>query len=173
MTTTSKSTAHNESPARTDAETRLWDALRGHPGHTTRDLAGHAGIGQSTATKTLARWETEGHVARSGGGMIGGRRVPSTWTIEYQPPDNRGHTRLHRGELRTMVSAFLHSSDERGHAHTPGEIARALGRSAGAVSNALDRLQAENLVTQTSTGPRRFTLADTDADSNSEDGAKR
>lgn len=171
MTTTNKSTAHDKSPARTVAETRLWDALRAHPGHTARDLAGHAGIGESTATKALARWETDGRVARSGDGMIGGRRVPSTWTIAYESPEGGGRSRLRRGELRTMISAFLHSSDEHGHAHTPGEIARALGRSAGAVSNALDRLCEENIVRQTSSQPRRFTLAD--ADARSEKGTQR
>ena len=52
--------------------------------------------------------------------------------------------RLGNGELRRQVAAWL---DENPGPHTPGTIARALDRSAGAVGNALktlaDRAQAE------------------------------
>ena len=47
--------------------------------------------------------------------------------------------RLGQGELRRLIAAHLAASPG---AHTPGEIARALGKSAGAVGNALTTLAA-------------------------------
>jgi DNA-binding Lrp family transcriptional regulator len=45
--------------------------------------------------------------------------------------------------------------------HSPTAVAKTLGRSAGAVSNALDRLAADGTIVQTSQKPRRFTAART------------
>ena len=57
--------------------------------------------------------------------------------------------RLGNGELRRQVAAWL---DENPGPHTPGTIAKALGRSAGAVGNALktlaDRGEAELAIRQ-------------------------
>lgn len=77
-------------PARTDTETKLWDALTAHPGATTAALASHAGIGASTAGKNLARWLRDGHVTRAPGRIgddgSGNRRGAGTWTIAAATP---------------------------------------------------------------------------------------
>jgi DNA-binding MarR family transcriptional regulator len=63
-------------------------------------------------------------------------------------------TRLGKSQLRALVLAHLHA-----HPHqetSPTLVAKTLGRSAGAVGNALDKLAAEGAIIQTSTAPRRF-----------------
>src|SRR5690349_21462074 len=56
------------------AHTRLWTALTGLPGATAAELADAAGIGRSTAGKTLATLETSGMARRQPGGFDGKRR---------------------------------------------------------------------------------------------------
>ena len=65
--------------------------------------------------------------------------------------------RLLPGGLHGMVEDFLraHPNEEFG----PGAIAKALSRSSGAVSNALDRMVVSDLAVQTSSKPKRFQLA--------------
>lgn len=83
-TSTAQPTA-NGTPARTATETKLWNALTARPGVTTAELAGHAGIGASTAGKALSRWLSAGHVTRAAGAVdddgSGKRRAAGTWTI--------------------------------------------------------------------------------------------
>ncbi|GLY86050.1 AAA family ATPase [Actinoallomurus iriomotensis] len=70
--------------------------------------------------------------------------------------------RLGQGELRRQVAAHLTATPG---AHTPGQIARALGnRSSGAVANALETLTASGHAAQVNTKPRRFTATPTTAD---------
>jgi nitric oxide reductase NorQ protein len=64
-----------------------------------------------------------------------------------------GSGRLGQGELRRRVAAHLAATPG---AHTPGAIARALGRSAGAVGNALDTLVAHGHAEQVTSHPRRY-----------------
>jgi hypothetical protein len=67
--------------------------------------------------------------------------------------------RLSPGELRRQVAAFLVTNPGD---HTPGDIARALvGRSSGAVGNALDTLAAGGAARLTSAKPRKFTATAT------------
>jgi nitric oxide reductase NorQ protein len=63
-------------------------------------------------------------------------------------------SRLGAGELRRQVAAHLAAHP--GRTFTPGEIARELHRSAGAVGNALDTLAARGQAEKTSTAPRRY-----------------
>jgi nitric oxide reductase NorQ protein len=77
---------------------------------------------------------------------------PSSSTPPTSTPPGTG--RLGQGELRRQVAVHLDS--HRGTAFTPGEIARALGRSAGAVGNALDVLTDDGHAEQTSHRPRRY-----------------
>jgi nitric oxide reductase NorQ protein len=62
--------------------------------------------------------------------------------------------RLGAGELRRQVAAHLAAHP--GRTFTPGEIARELDRSAGAVGNALDTLAARGQAERTGTAPRRY-----------------
>ncbi|MQA02163.1 MAG: hypothetical protein GEV07_05360 [Streptosporangiales bacterium] len=141
-----RAASEHYSPARTDAEQRLWEALRSHTGITANGLASLAGIGRSTATKTLARWANAGHVARTPADRAAtGPRATSTWTITptLKGQTETGQRRLGSGELRAAVLDYLNAPDRHGESYTPGQVARLLGRSAGAVTNALHRLASD------------------------------
>ncbi|MBQ0923069.1 MarR family transcriptional regulator [Saccharopolyspora endophytica] len=62
--------------------------------------------------------------------------------------------RLAKGELRGMVEDYLTAHP--GAEFSPGQIAKALDRSAGAVNNALHKLADEGYAHQTQTSPKRF-----------------
>jgi DNA-binding MarR family transcriptional regulator len=158
----------------------LLDALTGRPGATAADLADAAGIGRSTAGKLLTKLAAEGGVLRQPGGRQGGRPSADRWTLLASTPaaatqdrstaspaptaeagdpeqSRRESGRLGAGELRRLVLACL--ADHPGQALSPTVIAKALGRSAGAVSNALTVLAGQGAVVQTQVKPRRYTLA--------------
>lgn len=133
---------------------------------TTAELAETTGLGRSTVGKTLTALETAGRATRTLGGRDGGRKQPDRWTLattEAAPPGdgtagNGGAERLGKGQLRTLVLDHLQASP--GEDHSPTQVAKALGgRSSGAVGNALLKLAADGVVTQTSEKPRRFTYA--------------
>ncbi|MFJ5989323.1 hypothetical protein [Lentzea sp. NPDC092896] len=65
--------------------------------------------------------------------------------------------RLPPGGLHGMVEDFLraHPNEDFG----PGAIAKSLGRSSGAVSNALDKMAASGVVVRTCPKPKRFRLS--------------
>jgi predicted transcriptional regulator len=67
--------------ARTEAEDKLWEALRAHPNNTAPFLAGAANIGRSTAGKILAKWTKDGSVTRTPGIAQGGGRAADLWAI--------------------------------------------------------------------------------------------
>jgi hypothetical protein len=69
--------------------------------------------------------------------------------------------RLRQGELRRLVAAHLAADPAR--AFTPGEIARALDRSAGAVGNALATLADHGHAEEVSNRPRRYRATATTA----------
>ena len=73
-----------------------------------------------------------------------------------------GTGRLGSGELRRRVAAILIDSPRA--AFTPGEIARTLGRSAGAVGNALNVLADRGQAELVATGPRRYRATATTGD---------
>src|SRR6266511_2442573 len=69
------------------------DALRQHPDATAAGLAGLAGIGRSTASRTLANLETAGRVARQRGkSEAAGRTAPDRWTLVPDTPADRAET---------------------------------------------------------------------------------
>lgn len=72
-----------------NAGDRLWAALRARPGSTADQLAGEAGIGRSTAAKILARWITDGTVARV---PTDGKRSASRFTIPAANADTAPDT---------------------------------------------------------------------------------
>jgi hypothetical protein len=156
-------------------------ALAGHPGSTAAELAEAAGMGQSTATKALAALEADGRALRLPGGRgQNGRRQPDRWSppeppapptdpepepepaavgpsAARRPGDEYMGARLGRGELAGLVLAFM--ADRPGEAVGPAAVAKVLGRSAGAVSNALGRLAEAGTVTLVGDAPRRYRLA--------------
>jgi predicted transcriptional regulator len=154
-------------------------ALSAHPGSTAAELSEAAGVGQSTAAKALAALEADGQALRLPGGRgQNGRRQPDRWSppeppaptadpepetapagrpAGRRPGDEYMGARLGRGELAGMVLALL--ADRPGEAVGPAAVAKALGRSAGAVSNALGRLAEAGTVTLVGESPRRYRLA--------------
>ncbi|MGH3693791.1 MAG: hypothetical protein ACRDRX_07350 [Pseudonocardiaceae bacterium] len=67
--------------------------------------------------------------------------------------------RLPPGGLRGLVEDWLR--DHPGERFSPSAIGKALGRSSGAVANALDKLVADGYAAQTCDKPKRFTAART------------
>jgi MarR family len=195
-------------------------ALRQHPDATAAELAETAGIGRSTAGKTLANLEAQGQVTRRHGKSEGRKPTPDRWTLarnahdadaepEQQPvaaageptaepadtaqgssqaprveaappatvtstrveavppvagtPDadqpagGTGGLRLRPGALRALVHAWL--AERPGQEFTPTRIGKELGRSAGAVGNALATMTDHGEVVQTSGRPRRYAIA--------------
>ncbi|MFF0532695.1 hypothetical protein ACFYT3_30510 [Nocardia amikacinitolerans] len=240
---------------RSDTTRALWAALRANPDRTTAALANIAGIGQSTARRLLAQWETAGcaqshtdsdsprapKIWNTGVGApattepdtapapadpapaqqatpepatpepVSAQAVtsadpgPVTPATEPDPevaspgpdapadpePDTTAETalaaptgddstdpapttptpaddtaaadaestaeRLPAGALRGQVEDFLHENP--GKEFTPHQIGKALNRSSGAVHNALVKLTDGGIARQTSTAPKKFTLA--------------
>lgn len=141
-------------PATTTTEAVL-AALDDQPDATTAELSAVTGLGRSTVGKALVALEHARRVRRTRGGRERGRRRPDRWTTRPAgDKEPRADGRLRRGVLRALVAEHLRQHAE--VEHTPTGVAKALGRSAGAVSNALDRLAADGAVEQTSITPRRF-----------------
>ncbi len=136
---------------------RVLAAVVASSGATATDLAEATGLGRSTATKALAALEQAGHVARTTGGRDSGRKQPDQWSppaADTHPADAAEAGRLGKGQLGSLVVGYV--QDRPGEEHSPTAIGKALGRSSGAVGNALTKLAAEGAVTETSAKPRRY-----------------
>jgi DNA-binding MarR family transcriptional regulator len=151
-------------PQQISTET-ITQALADHPEVTVADLAEVLGIGQSTAAKHLATLEVAGTARREPGGRDGGRRVADRWSATASAADDaandgpvRSTDRLARGELGTLVRAYLAARPGEDHGST--QIGKALGRSQGAVSNALARLEVAGDAQLVSASPRRYRIAE-------------
>ncbi|MEV4670896.1 MarR family transcriptional regulator [Actinomadura sp. NPDC049382] len=92
--------------------------------------------------------------AYSGSGLV--RRLVRA-AANGRPRTASGAPRSAPGEMRAKVAAHL--TGHRGVAFTPHEIAKVIGHSAGAVSNALDRLTEAGEAELVCDRPRRFTAA--------------
>ncbi|MHB1738602.1 MAG: helix-turn-helix domain-containing protein [Actinomycetes bacterium] len=153
-------------------------ALADRPGATAEQLAAATGLGRSTVTRALACLAADHRVTRSPGGREQGRRVADRWSLPQPAPsadkpisadeepgavrptgDRAAEGRLGRGELRSLIAARL--AAEPTAEFTPSRVAGLLGRSAGAVGNALTRMVEEGLAVQTSASPRRYRHAPT------------
>jgi DNA-binding transcriptional ArsR family regulator len=175
MTTTKLKTPKKPSKgAIPPAEDALRKALATQPDATAADLAAAAGLGRSTASKTLARLERAGQVRRHQGGRDGARRLPDRWTLattapalhttaeqDREPAENgtpaANHERLKPGQLEGLILTYMqeHPTEPLG----PGAIAKALQRSSGAVGNGLARLTRAKKVRQVNDKPRRYQIA--------------
>jgi hypothetical protein len=88
------------------------------------------------------------------------RRLIKT-AIKPRPRNGSGNPHAHPGELRVKVAAHLMAHP--GLQLTPHEIGKAIGHSAGAVANALDKLTESGQAVLTCDRPRRFTATVSDA----------
>ncbi len=163
------------------AADKLRAALIAAPGSTAVDLAASIGINKSTAGKILARWEAKGTAIRTARGVVDGRRAGDLWSAvatdvvepevvakpelaeavvpAREPFDPLPEGRLKSGALRALTEDYLrmHPGEEFGPTH----IGRALGRSQGAVNNALEKLTSAGTVVKTQEAPKRFAIAPT------------
>ena len=73
------------------------------------------------------------------------------------PKTDAGTSRLGSGQLRDMV--LKHLRDHPDEDFSPSAMGKSLARSSGAISNACDRLQADDAVIRTSDKPRKFRIA--------------
>jgi DNA-binding MarR family transcriptional regulator len=149
---------------------QILEVLTTHPGVTSAELAEVLGIGQSTGAKHLATLESTGTARREPGGREGGRRLADRWSTTTPVPSEatvddatgrdstRSADRLGRGALGALVREYLAARpcEDLG----PTQIGKALGRSQGAVSNALARLEAGGEAQLVSASPRRYRIVE-------------
>jgi predicted transcriptional regulator len=128
---------------------------------TNAQVAAVTGLGRSTAGKALAALERAGMARRSPGGSDGGRRLPDRWSVgsgQDRPSARSSSQRLRPGQLDGLVLEFVNANGEQSPLGVT-VVAKALGRSAGAVGNCLGRLAAAGQVRQVSEHPRRYRSA--------------
>jgi predicted transcriptional regulator len=151
---------------------------------TVAELAERTGLGASTVGKALTALEQRGQARRSPGGQDKGRRRPDRWasvpvttvpgrsapataatsetpaetagSVAPAPDRSRREDRLGRGKLAGLVLDSLHAGG--GQPMTAGAVAKTLDRSAGAVSNCLQRLADGGQVSLVEQSPRRYRL---------------
>ncbi len=156
----SKTKQTAEKPA---SEEAVLKALAGRPHATAADIASAAGLGRSTASKVLARLASTGEVRRIEGGRDGARRLPDRFALASAEPaaqatKPKAAEKLKPGQLDGLVLTFLKENADSGP-HGPSAVAKALGRSGGAIQNCLVRLARAKQVREVSEHPRRYTLA--------------
>lgn len=142
------------------SEQAVIDAMSASRKMTVADVAATAGVGRSTAAKALAKLEAADTAQRTPGGTRQGRHLPDRWSLTSRtkaPPRKNGPTaeRLRPGQLDGLV--LDHLQQNTGSALSPTSVAKALGRSSGAVANCLARLASTKRVRKTGDRPRRYT----------------
>jgi predicted transcriptional regulator len=110
-------TEHTRKPTATDA---VLAVLAAHPNATAAELAVHASVGRSTATKALADLTQTGRVRRVPGEGKPGRRAPDRWLRT----DNEAEQAL-PGEAQPQPAKAEPASERRG-ATASGSKARTL-----------------------------------------------
>jgi DNA-binding IclR family transcriptional regulator len=141
------------SPATTTR--KIIDILRATPNTTAADIAAATGLGRSTVSKQLAQLEGARQVNRTPGDRQDGRRAPDRWNLVAVDPKaaRDGRERLRPGQLDALVLDHVANQTE---PTGPVAVARALGRSSGAVANCLARLTTAGQLRQVSDRPRRY-----------------
>ncbi|MGH3614150.1 MAG: hypothetical protein ACRDRK_16460 [Pseudonocardia sp.] len=133
------------------------------------ELTGHTDLDPNTLTRVLVRYERAGVVRSVTDGRLARWSVLSPADVIAQAQESAraggSSARTRRpgvgdgavtpaGGLRGLVADHLvqHPAEE----FSPTQVANALGRSYGAVANALERLVEHGAAVQTSTSPRRY-----------------
>jgi DNA-binding IclR family transcriptional regulator len=146
------------SAAKPTSEEAVAKALASETEMTGAEIATATGLSRSTVGKALAALQRDGTVRRHRGGRDGRRRLPDRWSIgRGAERDDRARAatkRLRPGQLDGLVHDYIDSQGTDAVGATA--VAKALGRSAGAVGNCLTRLAAAGRVRQVSDKPRRY-----------------
>lgn len=156
------------------AKQAILEVLKAAPQATVAQIAVSANVGRSTAGKLLAQLEGDGRVRRIEGGRDGNRRLPDRWTLASAQPapgaapekdaapatsaaSTSNGERLKPGQLEGLILTYMqeHPAKPLG----PGDVAKALQRSSGAVGNGLARLTRAKKVRQVNDKPRRYQIA--------------
>jgi DNA-binding MarR family transcriptional regulator len=156
-------------------------AVAASPGATAVEVAAALGIGQSTAQKRLAALEAAGQVRRDPGGRVDGVRAPDRWhplvihdatapepdtgseavggpePAEDAPASADGSGRLGRGALAALVRDYL--AERPKESFGPAALGKALGRSQGAISNALAAMAERGEAVLVADKPRRYRIS--------------
>jgi DNA-binding transcriptional ArsR family regulator len=165
----------------TTPDEALVAAVAANRGGTAAEVAAALGIGQSTAQKRLAALEAAGQVRRDPGGRVDGVRAPDRWhplethqavapepdaateggggpePAEDAPASADGSQRLGRGALAAMVRDYL--AERPKESFGPAALGKALGRSQGAISNALAAMAERGEAVLVADKPRRYRIA--------------
>ena len=123
---------------------------------TTAEIAAATGLAHSTVGKALVALEHSGMVRRDPGARDGRRRLPDRWSsgrTDDAALSTSATERLRPGQLDRLVLDYINSQ---GAAAGATVVAKALGRSGGAVGNCLTRLAAAGSVRKVSDKPRRY-----------------
>ena len=123
---------------------------------TAAEIAAATGLGRSTVGKALVALERRGMVYRHRGGRDGRRRLPDRWSAGPAGDASSSASatqRLRPGQVEGLVLDYL---DSQRAAMGATVVAKALGRSGGAVGNCLTRLAAAGRVRMVSDEPRRY-----------------
>jgi predicted ArsR family transcriptional regulator len=139
----------NKTNTTADAGQSVREALTEKPGSTATEIAQATGLGRSTVGKQLAALERAGAATRTTGERDGGRRAPDRWS-------KANIDRLRPGQLDELVMNHIRSLDE---PVGPVAVARALGRSSGAVANCLTRRAKAGDLKRISDKPRRYEVS--------------
>ena len=148
--------------AKQSTEQVVLEALAARRETTAAELATATGRGRSTVSKALTKLEHERRVTRTAGGRDGARRLPDRWSTRGKRrgsrKSGRAGGRLRPGQLDELVLDHLRKHAGEGPLG-PTAVAKALGRSSGAVGNCLTRLARASEVRETSKHPRRYLAA--------------
>lgn len=138
----------------TSTTQKLLAALSDSPQSSAADLAAITGLGRSTVSKQLADLEKASAVKRTLGARNGGRRLPDRWSLpDVQTTPRAASGRLRPGQLDTLVLDHMQTVAE---PVGPVAVARALGRSTGAVANCMARLTKTRKLRLVDDRPRRY-----------------
>jgi hypothetical protein len=146
------------SAAKPTSEEAVAKALASETEMTGAEIATATGLGRSTVGKALAALERDATVHRHRGGRDGRRRLPDRWSLgragQRDDQARPATQRLRPGQLDELVLDYIdsHGTDAVGAT----AVAKALGRSAGAVGNCPTRLAAAGRVREVSDKPRRY-----------------
>jgi DNA-binding IclR family transcriptional regulator len=146
------------------SEEAVVKALASKNDQTVPEIVAATGRARSTVGMALAALERAGVARRTPGGRADHSPLPDRWSIGAGDEKARDPTRLarrlRRGQLDELVVNYLDSHVKDGPVGAT-TVAKALGRSVGAVGNCLIRLAGAGRVRQVGDSPRRYSSTTT------------
>lgn len=144
--------------AKLTSEDTVVNALASASDLISAEIATATGLGRSTVGNALVSLERAGTVHRDPGGRDGRRRLPDRWSggqADDTSSPASATQRLRPGQLDGLVLDYINSHGKQAAVGATA-VAKALGRSGGAVGNCLTRPAAAGSVRKVSDKPRRY-----------------